>query len=681
MIMASFIGVQFEEEGNIALISSNWLTPRKTETFWPPYKGRDRYTKALLKHCAPEPDWPFYKVKRVFFKCDNYEKANNKLKEAEFTSDVQSEQEIEQKSRRRRRKTPKRLYSTSEEDNSDKESVRKLQRPPLIEFNICTDTTDTEIPNISLTPARLSGSLTPARLSGSLTPAVSLSECDPLPPISSKEVLRSANSAASCSNNVRQLLSGNNKQVPISEELGGQILTAVFHVAEQNKEILSILKSQGSSGTPNQLPDDLPVQLPLITQEDVIEFEKYITNNINKILVVSYLSRLGGKDLVAKVNSILKRCIINKLACGYSFYGKRQNKHFFANLKLKTLFVEAVQSECTSTEKEVENAIKVWLKHAPQSNDSSKLIDNSLSLKSDCSYKNVGTENHSKNLNYNLSGVNILLAPTSCDSGFSDHLSTGFFVPSVTISNNSSSQFEKGVSLTDKLRSWALTTSATQSSVTILLHLLKDYYSELPLDCRTLLRTPTYMNEKILESGKYCHLGLSEGIARILRTCDKIDFNVLSVSFNIDGIPLFHSSAVQLWPILAQVKNVSSKPFAVGIFCDKTKPKPLNIFLENLIYELKHLLRDGIQFKNKTLKFEINSFICDAPARAFLKCVKSHGGSSSCERCIDPGSYIDGRVVLPCTSASLRTDQSFIEQLDEDHHIGTSPLVDLKMKW
>ncbi|CAH0546897.1 unnamed protein product [Brassicogethes aeneus] len=297
MIMASFIGVQFEEEGNIALISSNWLTPRKTETFWPPYKGRDRYTKALLKHCAPEPDWPFYKVKRVFFKCDNYEKANNKLKEAEFTSDVQSEQEIEQKSRRRRRKTPKRLYSTSEEDNSDKESVRKLQRPPLIEFNICTDTTDT---------------------------------------------------------------------VPISEELGGQILTAVFHVAEQNKEILSILKSQGSSGTPNQLPDDLPVQLPLITQEDVIEFEKYITNNINKILVVSYLSRLGGKDLVAKVNSILKRCIINKLACGYSFYGKRQNKHFFANLKLKTLFVEAVQSECTSTEKEVENAIKVWLKHAPQ---------------------------------------------------------------------------------------------------------------------------------------------------------------------------------------------------------------------------------------------------------------------------------------------------------------------------
>ncbi|KAB0803370.1 hypothetical protein PPYR_00340, partial [Photinus pyralis] len=63
---------------------------------------------------------------------------------------------------------------------------------------------------------------------------------------------------------------------------------------------------------------------------------------------------------------------------------------------------------------------------------------------------------------------------------------------------------------------------------------------------------------------------------------------------------------------------------------------------------------------------QVHSFICDSPARAYVQCIKSHGGYSSCERCMEPG-----------INANKRTDQSFVLQSDEDHHIGESPLLTL----
>ncbi|KAK9754959.1 hypothetical protein QE152_g777 [Popillia japonica] len=61
-------------------------------------------------------------------------------------------------------------------------------------------------------------------------------------------------------------------------------------------------------------------------------------------------------------------------------------------------------------------------------------------------------------------------------------------------------------------------------------------------------------------------------------------------------------------------------------------------------------------------------------ARAFIKCVKSHGGYSSCDKCTVEGKYVNNRVILDSTAAPKRTDESFLAQNDEEHHIGISPL-------
>ncbi|KAB0791928.1 hypothetical protein PPYR_12999 [Photinus pyralis] len=259
-------------------------------------------------------------------------------------------------------------------------------------------------------------------------------------------------------------------------------------------------------------------------------------------------------------------------------------------------------------------------------------------------------------------------------------------------SNNTSTYETKGIcttygnsvtdfpvtSLSDRLRYWATSNGVTRTHVTSLLHILSDYHPELPLDARTLLRTHRQMTSRKLITGEYCHFGILNFFKTFfLKHLDLLSRHAkLSLSFNVDGIPLYHSSNLQLWPILAQIKNFKSHPFVVGVFCGTSKPSPLNNFLEDFINEYNSL-SDGFTLYGIKCELIIHSFICDAPARAYLKQIKNHTGYSSCEKCTVYGEYHNGRVVLNSLTSPERTNDSFVRQIDEDHHIGISPLLSL----
>jgi len=76
----------------------------------------------------------------------------------------------------------------------------------------------------------------------------------------------------------------------------------------------------------------------------------------------------------------------------------------------------------------------------------------------------------------------------------------------------------------------------------------------------------------------------------------------------------------------------------------------------------------------------IGPFICDAPARAFIKsfkCIKGYRptGYFGCERCFQEGYYVAHRLTFPDTSARKRTDDGFRRMEDDDHHLAESPLA------
>lgn len=65
----NLLGVQFEEQGRavICIISSNWLTPKKQQTLWPPYKKQYQYEQSLKKGETPSSGWTLHKIEKVLF--------------------------------------------------------------------------------------------------------------------------------------------------------------------------------------------------------------------------------------------------------------------------------------------------------------------------------------------------------------------------------------------------------------------------------------------------------------------------------------------------------------------------------------------------------------------------------------------------------------------------------------
>lgn len=65
----AYVVAEFEEEqgGGVAAVHSSWLTPRKEEVFWPPYKEQIRFDKALKYGEAVDTEtWELFKVSRIF---------------------------------------------------------------------------------------------------------------------------------------------------------------------------------------------------------------------------------------------------------------------------------------------------------------------------------------------------------------------------------------------------------------------------------------------------------------------------------------------------------------------------------------------------------------------------------------------------------------------------------------
>lgn len=83
---------------------------------------------------------------------------------------------------------------------------------------------------------------------------------------------------------------------------------------------------------------------------------------------------------------------------------------------------------------------------------------------------------------------------------------------------------------------------------------------------------------------------------------------------------------------------------------------------------MKDLLHSGYEVNGVFYTFIIRRYICDAPAREFVKQIIGHTGYCSCEKCIVYGEYVHGRVTYTDLNADLRTDESFHNRSQPYHH-------------
>lgn len=94
----------------------------------------------------------------------------------------------------------------------------------------------------------------------------------------------------------------------------------------------------------------------------------------------------------------------------------------------------------------------------------------------------------------------------------------------------------------------------------------------------------------------------------------------ISCNINLDGLPIYKSSRYEFWPILFNIYEFPKlKPMIIGIYCGKGKPSDLTAYLQPFVEEAKVLIRDGLLINNTKISLTLRCFICDSPARAFIK--------------------------------------------------------------
>ncbi|XP_048010162.1 uncharacterized protein si:dkey-242h9.3 isoform X1 [Megalobrama amblycephala] len=232
--------------------------------------------------------------------------------------------------------------------------------------------------------------------------------------------------------------------------------------------------------------------------------------------------------------------------------------------------------------------------------------------------------------------------------------------------------------LQSSLADWAIEFGISLIALSALLSILKICHPSLPKDGRTLLKTKTSYKISSVAGGVFHYCGILNSIRKILDVIwrNVPDRHVFKLQLNFDGLPIFKSTTTQFWPILGLLQGYTKKPILIGLFCGTSKPNSLTEYLHDLVQELK-VLKDGFLFKQKTFFLNVVSVVCDTPARAFIRGVKSHTAYHGCDKCHQTGIRKSNRMTFPEVNARCRTDDSFRQATDEEHHIQHSPLTEV----
>ncbi|KAL0822763.1 hypothetical protein ABMA28_004771 [Loxostege sticticalis] len=264
-----------------------------------------------------------------------------------------------------------------------------------------------------------------------------------------------------------------------------------------------------------------------------------------------------------------------------------------------------------------------------------------------------------------------------CSENF---VETGERVSSSSDSEDDASDILKNLNFRENLRAWAIKENISQTSLKVLLLILNERFCDiLPNDPRTLLKTPKNTVIKSLgNNSEYWHNGVFQPLKNILDNIDDLP-TCINLNINFDGLPIHNSSKKEFWPILANIDQIDADPFVIGVYFGIGKPKCLKEYLEDFVVEMKNILQHGLEIKNRNIPVKIRCFICDSPARAFIKGVCNFNGMHGCLKCTTVGEYSHRSHTVTFSSQKFpsRNDNDFRAKKYEGHHKVDSPLLEL----
>lgn len=124
--------------------------------------------------------------------------------------------------------------------------------------------------------------------------------------------------------------------------------------------------------------------------------------------------------------------------------------------------------------------------------------------------------------------------------------------------SNCASEGDRNKSFQHELKEWSKKHNISAGAITQLLKILICYgFTWLPSDYRSFMQTPRNLEISALANGKIWYNGIRKVLEQVFSTLTR-DITI-SLTFNVDGLPLFKSSKLQFWPILASIYGKSYK--------------------------------------------------------------------------------------------------------------------------
>jgi len=125
--------------------------------------------------------------------------------------------------------------------------------------------------------------------------------------------------------------------------------------------------------------------------------------------------------------------------------------------------------------------------------------------------------------------------------------------------------------------------------------------------------------------------------------------NNISLTWNIDGLPVFSSSKFSLWPCYLVVnelpyrlRQLRENIIIGGLWFGEEKPN-MHVYLKPIINELATLERDGIEVQSPSVphsfvtKAVLLAGTCDLPAKCLILNTIQFNGMFGCSKCLQPG--------------------------------------------
>ena len=169
----------------------------------------------------------------------------------------------------------------------------------------------------------------------------------------------------------------------------------------------------------------------------------------------------------------------------------------------------------------------------------------------------------------------------------------------------------------------------------------------------------------------------------------------LAVTLCTDGIPIYKSSSITLWPILLMILNLppllrqkAENIILCGLWYGPNKPDA-SLLLDPVMKVLNNLYEKGFEIKRSQVqtqlcRVKLVSAVFDLIARALVLKMKQFNGEYGCSVCLHPGKQLGKgtRVYLPGVDYTMRTHINILHdaKLAESNQLpvngvkGVSPL-------